>query len=121
MIKVVGLFKKKDGISAEEFRDYYENHHGPLFNEYLKLPGVKRYTRRYLRPIAPPITGEVRHSGFDVIMEVWCDEHWYKSFFVDQPPAEFRAMIAEDEAKLFDRDQMSMYTVDECDTDLSTL
>ncbi|WP_154757155.1 EthD domain-containing protein [Amycolatopsis pithecellobii] len=121
MIKVVGLFKKKDGISDEEFRDHYENHHCPLFNDYLGKPGVQRWVRRYLKPIAPPVTGEVRESGFDVIVEIWCDETWYKSFFVEPMPADFRAMVVEDEARLFDRDQMYMYVVDEHDTDLSTL
>ncbi|MEU9546565.1 EthD domain-containing protein [Streptomyces mirabilis] len=121
MIKMVGIFKKKEGMSDEEFREYYENVHCPLFNEYLKKPGVERWTRRYLTPIAPPITGEVADSGFDVIVEIWCDETFYKSFFVDPMPAEFRAMVVEDEKNLFDRDHMYMYLADEYDTDLSTL
>jgi hypothetical protein len=121
MIKVVSLFKKKDGLSDEEFRDYYENHHSKLFDDYLKLPGVHRYTRRYLRPVSDAISGQVRSSGFDVIMEVWCDEQWYESFYKGQLPAEFLAGVAADEEKLFDRDQMFIYTVDEHDTDLSAL
>jgi len=121
MIKVVGMFKKRQGMSDEEFRDYYENKHCPLFNEYLSKPGVHRWTRRYLRPIAPPITGEVVESGFDVLVEIWCDEAFYRSFFVDPMPADFRARIVEDEQHLFDRDAMYMYLVDECDTDLATL
>lgn len=121
MVKVVGIFKKKQGISDEEFRDYYENNHIRLFDEYLKLPGVERYVRRYLRPIAGAITGEVHDSGFDVIMEVWCDEHWFESFFVNQPPADFRAIVVKDEEELFDRDQMQLYVVDESESDLSRL
>jgi hypothetical protein len=121
VIKVVGLFKKKDGLSTEQFRDYYENVHSRLFSEHLAVPGVARYTRRYLEPIPDSITGNVRHAGFDVIMEVWCDEDWYRSYFVDQPPAAFRALVAEDEERLFDRDQMYVYVVHEHDTDLSQL
>ena len=121
MIKVVSLFKKKDGLSDEEFRDYYENNHSNLFADHLKVPGVKRYTRRYLEPIPDSITGAVRHSGFDVIMEVWCDEEWYTNYFVNQVPADFRALVAEDEEKLFDRNQMYTHIVKEYDTDLSAL
>ncbi|MGE0217296.1 EthD domain-containing protein [Mycolicibacterium sp.] len=121
MIKVVSLFKKRDGLSTAEFRDYYENNHSRLFADHLKVPGVHRYTRRYLEPIPDSITGAVRHSGFDVIMEVWCDEQWYTDYFVNQPSAEFRELVAEDEEKLFDRTQMFTYVVKEYDTDLSAL
>jgi len=121
VIKVVSLFKKKDGLSDEEFRDYYENTHSKLFDEFLSVPGVERYTRRYLTPSPDSISGKVRHCGFDVIMEVWCDEEWYDTYFVKQPPEEFRALIAEDEARLFDRDHMFTCVVEEYDTDLSKL
>ena len=121
MIKVIGMFKKNPELSDEEFRDYYENKHIPLFYDYMRKPGVDRWVRRYLKPIAPPITGEVVDAGFDVVVEVWCDEQFYQSFFVDPMPAAFRAQIVADEVKLFDRDQMFMYVVDEHDTDLAAL
>jgi hypothetical protein len=121
MKKVVGLFKKKEGMSDEDFRDHYENHHAHLFNPYLEVPGIHRYARRYLEPMATPITGEVHSSGIDVIMEVWCDDKWYQDFFVNRPPEEFRQMIAEDEAKFFKRDEMQMYLAREYETDLAKL
>jgi EthD domain len=121
MIKVLGIFKKREDISDEEFREHYENHHVHLFDRYLKMPGVERYVRRYLKPAVTPITGEVHRSGFDVIMEVWCDEEWFRFFFVDQPPEEFRAIVAEDEARIFERDSMQLYVVEESETDLSKL
>jgi len=120
MVKVIGLYKKKAGMSDEEFRDYYETKHIPLFDEYTKMPGVKHYARRYLKPIATPIAGDVHsQTGYDVIMEVWCDEEFFEFFFVNQPPDEFRAMIAEDEAKFFARDEMEMYIADDVETDLA--
>ena len=45
MVKVVGLFKRKPGLSMEEFKDYYENHHIKLFDEQVSHPGVLRYGR----------------------------------------------------------------------------
>lgn len=35
MIKVVTLLFKKPGLSKDEFRDYYENHHRKLGEKYL--------------------------------------------------------------------------------------
>jgi hypothetical protein len=34
MIKVVTLLFKKPGLSKDEFRDYYENHHRKLGEKY---------------------------------------------------------------------------------------
>lgn len=121
MIKVVGLFKKRIGISDDEFREYYENHHCPLFHDHLSKPGVERWVRRYLKPITAPVTSETRGSRFDAIAEVWCTEEWFNSFFVDPLPESFRAMVSEDEAKLFNLDEMYMFAVDEVDTDLTIL
>ena len=109
-------------MSDEEFRDYYENKHLPLFDKYAKLPGLKRYTRRYLKAIATPITGEVhRQTGYDVIMEAWCDEEIFEAFFVNQPDDEFRAMIARDEENFFARDEMEMYVTEDVESDLEEL
>jgi hypothetical protein len=120
--KVVGLFKKREGMSDEDFRDHFETTHVHLFDEYLKMPGVKAYRRRYLKPIAAAITGEVHdESDFDVIMELWSDDEWFEYWWVGQPPAELRQLVAEDEEKLFDRDSMQLYVVDEVETDLAAL
>ncbi len=122
MIKVIGIFKKNEKLTDEEFRDHYENHHIPLFHQYLKHPGVKRWFRRYLSPIAAPISGETRSPAFDAMFEVWCDEEFYESFFLKAAlPEDFRAVVVEDEAKLFDVSQMHIFVVDEVDTDLSKL
>jgi hypothetical protein len=119
VIKVVCLFKKRDGLSSEEFRDYYENHHVKVFDELMAQPGIERYVRRYLTPIADPTTGEVRSAGFDVIMELWIsDRELFESQFQNAQQSEFRTLVAEDEARLFDRSQMYSYVVDEVESDL---
>jgi hypothetical protein len=74
VLKIVGLFKRKPGLSVQEFRDYYEQKHLRWFHEHVALPGVLRYSRRYLNQIdgmmqkLPTTTG-----GYDVIMEVSVD------------------------------------------------
>ena len=71
VLKIVGLFKRRPGLSVQEFRDYYEKKHLQWFDEHIALPGVLRYSRRYLTQIdgmmqrLPTTTG-----GYDVIMEV---------------------------------------------------
>jgi hypothetical protein len=112
MVKVIGIFRRKADISPAEFRDHYENHHIHLFDPYLEDPAVKKYSRRYLTPVAAAITGEVNPNGFDVIMEVWCEREWYEKFFVQQPPEEFRTMIAADEERFLDRASMQIYVED---------
>jgi hypothetical protein len=121
MIKVVMLFKRKEGISREEFRDYYENNHAKLFEPYLRHPGVKRYVRRYLTPMPDQISGEFRDSGFDVITEVWVEQDFFDLYYSESLDPEFRALIAEDEEKFLDRPQMFKHTVEEFDTDLAQL
>ena len=119
MIKVVCLFKRKAGLSHEEFRTYYENNHVKLFEDHLKQPGIERYVRRYLTPVADSISGQTRDSGFDVIMEVWIsDPALFDAFYGGSLDTAFREVVAADEAKFFDRDHMYIHTVDEVDTPL---
>jgi hypothetical protein len=120
LIKVMMFFKKKDGLSDEEFKDHYENEHTALFEKYLELPGVERYVRRYLAPIADTISGETRSSGFDVVTEVWfSDPKLFESFRQGTLyPEDFRQLIAADEATFFDRENIYWATLDEHDSKL---
>ena len=45
MFRVLAFLTKRDGISADDFADYYENHHVPLILRLAPLPDV--YKRRY--------------------------------------------------------------------------
>lgn len=114
MIKVLSFFKRNPRLTHEEFRNYYETKHSKLFEKYLAMPGIERYFRRYLTPVSDSITGEVRDTGFDVVMEVWLsDPSWYDNFDQD-----FRDFIAEDEEILFDRKNMYFHMVEEFETDI---
>lgn len=119
MIKVVMFFKRREGLSAEEFRDYYETKHVKLFDGLRETAGVERYIRRYLTPIADPIAGIVRPSGFDVVMELWFStREVFETHFKGTQDPKFRAIVEADEARLFDRSQIYANIVDEVDTDL---
>ncbi|HVT28463.1 MAG TPA: EthD domain-containing protein [Lacipirellulaceae bacterium] len=119
MKKVVCLLKRRDGLSFEAFKDYYENNHVKIFAEFLQTPGVRRYVRRYLTPLSNPVSGATAASGFDVIMEVWIDnEQLYQGFVGGNMDPKVRAVVIADEEKLFDRSQMFFHVVDEHDSRL---
>jgi uncharacterized protein (TIGR02118 family) len=107
MFKVFAYLTKRDDITPEAFKDYYENHHVPLVLSLAPLPKV--YKRNYL------VRGDSANLEsptieFDVVTEqVWDDrsgfENWIATLGV---PA-----IAEDEARFLDRSQTKAYVIDE--------
>ncbi|KPI36641.1 uncharacterized protein AB675_10078 [Cyphellophora attinorum] len=110
-VKVVGLFKRKPGLSMEEFKNYYENHHIKLFDEHVSHPGVLRYARRYLEPfagLASPLAGP-KTGGYDVIMEVWYSDKDLFDSFKGQSNPDFSEIVKKDEENLFDRESMVMF------------
>ena len=110
MIKVVCLFKKRKGMTTEQFRTYYETTHRQIG---LKLLDglAERYVRRYLRARDPDSASEL---DYDVITEIWFrnEEDYRKSGEVLKDP-EFRALVIDDENQLFDRPSMRIFLVEE--------
>lgn len=68
-MKVVMLFKRKPGITLEQFREHYEKTHAPLAAQL--LPYFKSYTRNFVRHDmsykSSTLGGEV---NFDVVTEL---------------------------------------------------
>jgi uncharacterized protein (TIGR02118 family) len=68
-MKVMMLFKRKPGITLEQFREYYEKNHAPLAVRL--LPYFKSYTRKFVRHDmnyrSSSLAGEV---NFDVVTEL---------------------------------------------------
>jgi hypothetical protein len=118
VIKAVGLFKRKPGMSKDDFIAYYEEHHARI-GEKIVGGAATHYLRRYLYAFGP---GEPEPE-YDVIMELW---------FPDRATLDARmawitgdpAAVAEretDEENLFDRSTMLMYVVEEHESDLAAL
>ena len=99
-------------MSREAFIEHYETHHRKIGEKYLSGFAV-RYQRRYLT-VADAANHAPSELPFDVLMEIW---------FPDQPAMdgamavlstdEAQAEIAADEERLFDRDLIRSYTVEE--------
>lgn len=114
MIKVVTLLFKRPELTAEAFRDYYELHHRLLGEKYLS-PHALKYVRRY-----PILAGDGAEApGFDVMMKVWFENYYaMEAAMADMSTAHAQHELAEDEARLFERDRTQSFIVDECESDL---
>lgn len=114
MIKMILLLTRKEGMSFEAFRDYYENRHVPLATSF-DQPLV-RYRRNY-------ITGSTLGTiDYDCITEVWYD---IEGKWSDQRDAvvspEMAAIIARDEANFLDRAATRIVVIEEVDSPAETL
>ncbi|WP_314174777.1 EthD domain-containing protein [Streptomyces winkii] len=106
MITVIALLKARDGLSREQFVDYYENHHVPLI---LSLaPAPEYYARNYL----PDPVDRRFAADFDVVTHVkFPDEAAYRHWL-----AVVRAEdsgVAEDEARFLDPGRTRSWVVEE--------
>ncbi|MCK9468952.1 MAG: EthD domain-containing protein [Porticoccaceae bacterium] len=120
MIKMVGMLKRRPGLSVQAFRDYYESTHRKIGEKYLS-GYASRYLRRYLTPLANPLTGEADEGEFDVILEIWYpDQAAFDAANAQFTVEEIAREIAEDEERLFDRSRMRFFFVDESESKLAT-
>ncbi|MCB2047959.1 MAG: EthD domain-containing protein [Novosphingobium sp.] len=95
--------KRKEGMSFEAFRDYYENNHAPLAASL--CPHLVKYTRTYItgwQPLAR--SAQLPEPGFDCITECWYDvEGTWDERKMDLLPAEVFKQLAADEENFLDR------------------
>lgn len=62
MYKATVCLSRREGMSPEDYRDYYENHHAPAVED---LPGVRRYTLTFV---------EGDDAPYDSVAELWFDD-----------------------------------------------
>lgn len=112
MIKLVGLLKKKPGLSQDAFIDYYENHHAPLACRL--LPMGHDYRRSYVKKMR--VNGREVDDAFDydVVAELWFEtEAAYRAFADAMSSPEIFSQIVADEEKFLDRSANKILIVDE--------
>lgn len=71
MIKQVSVLKRHPSLTMDEFIARYESGHAKFAEVLFK--NARKIVRRYVRPQANPLTGEVVELDFDVILELWFD------------------------------------------------
>ena len=112
MIKMMLLLTRKQGLSFDQFRDYYENHHVPLACSF-PTPLV-HYRRNYITGLT------LGPCAYDCITEVWYDLDGNWSDHRDRVvSADMAKIIATDEANFLDRAATRIVIVDatECPPD----
>lgn len=108
-VTVVTLLKRRQGVSREEFRAYYESHHR-LIGERVLSGYATRYVRRYLTPA----DGVDHLCDADVVTEIdFPDEPTRASCFAAMAEPELLAEITADEELLFDRTRIRTFSVTE--------
>jgi hypothetical protein len=119
MYKTIVLLKRKPGLTAAEFRAYYEGTHARLGESWLK-GGALKYQRRYLHDKAHPAEGrslapeEGNPVIYDVVTEIWYrDEEQMEATWQILSAPENAAIMVEDEERFIDRRFIHMYTVRE--------
>ncbi len=114
MIKIVALIKRRPGVTLEQFCEYYEHHHAPLFHR--SIPPevadaithyVQNHALRLGRGKADPAYDCITEIGFrDVAgMELW--SNWYLG--------EEGKVLREDEESFMDPSQRIVVVTDERD------
>ncbi|MEM7097777.1 MAG: EthD domain-containing protein [Pseudomonadota bacterium] len=117
MIKVIGLLKRRAGMSVDEFRTYYESQHRLIGEKYLS-GHASRYIRRYLNPQDRGLSDE-ESRPYDVILEIWYpDQTASEAASARLSLPEAIAEIVADEEQLFDRQANRFFTVEEVESDL---
>lgn len=118
-MKIICFMKRKPGLTAEEFRDHYENHHAPLALEL--LPFFSAYKRNYIRhDLSYQPEHLARHAAtpsHDVITELsFASRAEYEAMLAALADPVIGGRIARDEERFLDRDAMQMFFVDEMDS-----
>lgn len=104
MIKLCVLCPRKPDLTLEQFKDHWQQVHGPLFSS---QPEVKQYVKKYVQvaSVGEQVGGDFPPvSIYDGIAEIWFDrmEDIPKVFESDN----FKTIIAQDEAKFIDRENI---------------
>lgn len=101
MFKILAYLVKREGMTIEEFIDYYENHHVPLIVSLAPPPAV--YKRHYVQRGNAMNIGEAG-LDFDVVVEqAFADPAAFESWIGAVTAGDAGEQVAADEARFLDR------------------
>jgi uncharacterized protein (TIGR02118 family) len=107
VFKVLAFLTKREGVSTDDFIDYYENHHVPLILRLATAPLL--YKRRYR---GERLTRANSTVDFDVVTELgFADQASYLAWMAQL--ADSGGQVAADEARFLDRSRTRAYVVEE--------
>jgi len=106
MVKMIAMVKKKEGLTIEEFAQYWYQKHAPLARKLVPqsvVAGWKKYVQNY----AVSLNGKV-HAPFDGVAELYFSDlpafwKWNDWYFSDDGKA-----LRDDEDNFMDRSQTAV-------------
>jgi hypothetical protein len=115
-MKMIALFRRKAGVTPEEFREHYETRHAPLAMRL--FPYFKDYRRNYVRhDLAHTRAGggdPLARLDFDAITEItFADKAGYDRMMRDMTDPAIKAEIDACEEQFMDRAATVVFLVDE--------
>ena len=105
-IKQFCLIRRREGLSFQEFIEYYETRHAPLAAKY--LDSIASYSRNYI------VLDESRPANIDAVTEICfrnMDDHRAFQDAFNEP--RLGALFAQDEGRLLDRRNIVMFLASE--------
>ncbi|MEM7009918.1 MAG: EthD domain-containing protein [Verrucomicrobiota bacterium] len=117
MIKFVMCITRHPEMSREQFKDYWENRHGPFFMKNAQIMRAKKYVQSLT--IDSPLNQGLRESRgmlpeFDGVAEVWFDSEQDLMEAMSSPEGqELSAALLEDESNFIDHSKSSAFIVRE--------
>jgi uncharacterized protein (TIGR02118 family) len=103
MVKAFNFFKRKLGLSVDDFRNYWLNEHAAIIRAIPEL-------RKYIASITLPSAYRNREPLYDGISEAWFDDEAALRSNADSPP---RRAATVDDAKFVDMSKAGSIIVDE--------
>ena len=117
MFTVIGLFKRRPGMSMEDFQKHYEGTHAPLGAKY--MAGIIDYKRRYLTPVPYPLDGTTYEAEYDVITEMsFPDKASAEACYAALTSGEGFEVLSRDEENFFDKSKNRLMYVSDCSSKL---
>lgn len=101
MIKIIALLKRKAGLSLQQFSDYYQNTHAPLFARTIP-PSVDRAITHYTQNHAVMLGTGRTEAAYDCVTEIGFDDLAGLRLWSDWYAGPDGAVLREDEERFMD-------------------
>jgi hypothetical protein len=114
MVKIVALLKRRADVSLEEFCDYYEHHHAPLFQQSIP-PAVAGAITRYVQNHALQLGSGAAEPAYDCITEIGFDDLAGMRLWSEWYLGEGGQVLRDDEERFMDTSQRVVIVTEERD------
>ncbi|MBK6297422.1 MAG: EthD domain-containing protein [Sphingomonadales bacterium] len=116
-MKIMILLKRKDGMSAEEFRQHYETSHVAMAKRYLGhlfLDYRRNYTLATGEVVGEAPNPAIADSHFDAITEIWLKDRdaWVEMQKIVGDPV-IGKIFMDDEENFLDRPALRIFPCEE--------